>query len=153
MIYFLSKTATWSHARGSDYNAIPLLDWWICSPSIRKSYTAAALGVLRPNQDLPTWGRLVTSATIGLETSIRNPLTSEWVSLRFKENYRAVSRWNPFRRWKNSVQPVASKIAKNSALFLSSRIFGGSCWDGIPLFVWLQNSLSVRQITGPDNGG
>ena len=153
MIYFLRKTATWSHGRGSDCNAIPCLNWWIFSPSIRKSYTAATLGVLRPNQALPTWGRMVTSSTIASETSICNPLTSEWVSVRFEANCRVVSRWNPFRCWKNLVHPTASKIVKTSAFLLSSHIFGGSSQAGIPMFVWLQNYLSVPQIAGPDNGG
>ena len=153
MIYFLRKISTWSHGRGSDYNAIPLRDCRMCSPSLRKSFTVAALGVLRPNQALPTWGRPVTSTTIASDTSIRNPRTSKWVSIIFKENCRAVSRWNPFRSWKNSVQPAASKIAKNLAFLLSSRVFGGSCQAGIPMFVWIHNSLSFWQITSPNNGG
>ena len=153
MIYFLRKTATWSHGQGSDCNAIPLRDCRMCSPSLRKSCTAVALGVLRPNQALPTWGRMMTSATIASETSIHNPQTFEWVSVRFKENCRVVLRWNPFKHWKNSVQPAASKIAKTSEFLLNSHVFGGSCRAGIPMFVWLWISLSVRQIIGPDNGG
>ena len=153
MIYFLRKIYTWSHGLGNDCNTIPLYDCWMCSPSLRKSCTAAGLGVLRLNQDFPTWGRPVTSATIASETSIRNPKKSEWVSVRFKVNCRAVSWWNPFRCWKNSVQPAASKIVKTSTFLLSSHVFGGSCWAGIPMSVSLQNSLSVQQITSPDNGG
>ena len=153
MIYFLRKIATWFHGRGSDCNDIPLRDGWMCSPSLRKSCTAVGLGVLHPNQALPTRGRPVTSSTIALETSIRNPQSSELFFVRFKENCRDVSRWNPFRHQKNSVQPTAWKIAKTSAFILSSCMFGGSYQAGIPMFVCLQRYVAVRQISNSKNGG
>ena len=153
MIYFLRKISTWFHGCGSDCNVIPLHDGWMCSRSLRKSCTTAGLGVLHLNQALPTWGRPVTSATMASETLIRKPQTSEWVSVRFKEKCKAVSRWNPFRRWKNSSQPVAWKIEKTSAFRLSYRMFGGSCQAEIPIFVFLHKYVAFWQITNLDNGG
>ena len=140
-MYFLRKMEIWFHGRENDYKAIPLRVIWICSPSLRKSCTAAVVGVRHPNQALPSWGRLVTVATMASETSIHNPQTSEWVSVRFKVNCKAASRWNPFMRWKNSDQPAAWKMVKKSAFLLSSCVFGGSYRAGIPMFFDFRSML------------
>ena len=152
-MYFLIKTTTWFQGHGNDFNTIPLRVVWICSPSLKNSCTATVVGVRRLNQARPSWGRPVTSATMASKTSICNPQTSEWVSVRFKENCKVVSRWNPSRSWKNLVQPLAWKIAKTSAFHLIYRMFGGSYWARIPMFACLHIYVATRQITDSDNGG
>ena len=134
-MYFLTKIATWSHGRGNEGSAIPLLDDWTCSPSRKNSSRAIVVETRRPNHSFPSRGIAVTSDITVSETSTRSPHTSEWVSRRFKANCKASSRLNPSSRSKYLVHPAAWKMAKTSGLVLSSYVFKGSWRAGSPMVV------------------